>query len=113
MAGWYRVESDIVAVDPDRAAEQGMGGEEGYYASLIHELLHATGHPSRLDRATTGVYTGDGSALEEGTVCMAQRITLTEIGFPLEALDWFAPSSRFGLPADRTAARGAAAWILT
>ena len=44
---------------------------------------------------------------------MAQRITLSEMRIPLEALEWFAPNGRFGLPADRTAAKGAAAWILT
>jgi antirestriction protein ArdC len=23
-----------------------MGGDDGYYATLLHELLHATGHPT-------------------------------------------------------------------
>jgi Zincin-like metallopeptidase len=82
MVGWYRVESDIVAVDPFRAAQEGMGGEEGYYAFLVHELLHATGHPTRLARSTTGDYTDDANAREEATVRMAQRIVLTEVGFP-------------------------------
>src|SRR5262245_5832275 len=53
-----------------------MGGEDGYYAFLLHELLHATGHPSRLDRVTAGDYSGEGTELEEGTVFLAQRIVL-------------------------------------
>jgi hypothetical protein len=31
--GWYRVESDIVAVDLERADMDGMGGNDGYYGT--------------------------------------------------------------------------------
>ena len=91
-----------------------MGGDDGYYATLVHELLHATGHPRRLDRATTGDYSLEGYALEERTVCVAERLVLAEIGFPQEALNWYAPapSQHFGLPADRVAATRAASWVL-
>ena len=99
ISGWYRVESDIVVVNPDRAAMDGMGGEDGYYAVLVHELLHATGHPSRLGRATTGDYSPAGNELEEGTVALARRIVLAELGFPDEALEWYAPSHRAVRPA--------------
>jgi antirestriction protein ArdC len=104
------VESDTVAVDADSADADGMGGDDGYYAVLLEELLHATGHPRRLNRATTGDYSAAGHALEEGTVAMALRIVLAEIGFPPEALDWHARDR--GLPANREAARRAAAWVL-
>jgi Zincin-like metallopeptidase len=112
QVGSYRVESDIVAVDPGRAASNGLGGEDGYYATLVHELLHATGHPGRLDRETTGKYSGESSDLEEGTVLTAQRLVLTEVGFPEEAVDWHVPSDTFGLPVDTAAATEAAAWLL-
>jgi hypothetical protein len=36
IAGTYRVESDIVTVDPRKAAGDGLGGEDGYYALLVH-----------------------------------------------------------------------------
>jgi hypothetical protein len=111
-AGYYSPASDIVAVDPDRAAMDGMGGEDGYYAMLMHELLHATGHPSRLNRATSGDYSIFGYDLEEGTVRTALRTVLKSIGFPPEALEWYAPGSH-GLPVDWAAARRAAEWILT
>jgi zincin-like metallopeptidase len=112
IVGSYRVESDIVAVDPSMAACEGMGGEDGYYAMLVHELLHATGHPTRLDRATIGRYSGDASDLEEGTVYAAQRLVLTEVGFPPEAVAWYAPSGIFGFPVDAVAAKRAAGWVL-
>lgn len=112
QVGWYRVESDIVAVNPDRAAMDGLGGEDGYYATLVHELLHATGHPSRLGRPTTGMYSGDEAASEEGTVYAAQRMVLAELGFPEEALDWYSPVGIGGFPVEHSAARRAAAWML-
>ena len=108
--GSYRVESDIVAVDPARAGSAGMGGDEGYYGYLVRELLHATGHPSRLDRATTGDDSTEGDDLEEGTVLAAQRIVLTEVGFPDDAVEWF--TADIGPPVDEAAARRAAAWVL-
>jgi antirestriction protein ArdC len=88
----------------------GMGGEDGYYATLIHELLHATGHPSRLGRATTGDFSDRGYAREEGTVLLAQTIVLREIGFGDEATEWYTFAK--GLSPDRRAARAAAAWML-
>jgi antirestriction protein ArdC len=81
--GSYYPASDIVAVDVARAARDGMGGDDGYYATLLHELLHATGHQTRLGRATTGDYSAAGYALEEGTILAAQRILLRELGFGL------------------------------
>ena len=51
MAGAYYPASDIVAVDPSSADGDGMGADDGYYATLLHELLHATRHPSRLSRS--------------------------------------------------------------
>ena len=121
LAGYYRPSSDIVFVNPDIADMQGMGGHEGYYALLIHELLHATGHPSRLDRTSTGDFSTLGDAREEGTTYAAERIVLSEIGFPEEAVDWFAPdgptlryengTSRV-LIVDWEAASEAAGWVL-
>jgi hypothetical protein len=101
-AGAYYPASDIVAV--------GMGGDDGYYATLLHDLLHATGHPSRLSRTTTGDYSPLGQAREEGTVWFAQRIVLQEIGFDDEAINWHTGSP--DLPLDRRTAKEAAAWIL-
>jgi Zincin-like metallopeptidase len=112
VAGSYHVRSDIVAVNQRRAEDNGLGGEDGYYGFLVHELLHATGHPKRLGRRTTGDYSPDGYDLEEGTVLAAQRIVLAELGFPDEALDWHTRGYE-SLPSDHEAATLAAHWFLS
>jgi hypothetical protein len=111
FVGAYWPATDIVAVNPDRADEHSMGGDEGYYAMLLHELLHATGHSRRLGRATCGDLSLEGDALEEGTVTCALRIVLTQIGFPAESVDWLAQLHE--LPIDEQAALDAAHWVLT
>jgi Zincin-like metallopeptidase len=109
--GSYYPETDIVAINVDRADRDGMGGDDGYDATLLHELLHATGHQRRLARATTGDFSRAGYGLEEGTILEAQRILLREIGFGAEPLDWHAPK-KHGFPVDRKPASKAAAWLL-
>lgn len=43
---FYRPSDDLVRMPmPDRFVD-----EESYYLTLFHELVHSTGHPSRLDR---------------------------------------------------------------
>jgi antirestriction protein ArdC len=88
-----------------------MGGEDGYYVTLIHELLHATGHPRRLGRPTTGDYSDDGTEAEERTINTALRIVLAEIGFPQDALDWHI-RGEFAPRLDKEAAERAADWFL-
>ena len=111
--GAYTPATDTVAVDPNGAASEGMGGEDGYYVALLEELLHATGHPSRLGRPTTGDFPR--WRHEEATVGAALRTVLEDLGFPDEALEWYAPAVRtqaLGVPADQRAAAEAAAWLL-
>jgi antirestriction protein ArdC len=108
--GTYYPVGDIVAFDPDIADSNGMGGEDGYYATLLREVLHATGHPRRLDRPTTVDKTYGAHALEEGTVQAEQAIVLREIAFNDEAIECHAIV--WDLPVDRRAAAAAAAWVL-
>jgi len=54
---FYSPSVDIVAM-PDRARFE---TEAGYYATLFHELTHATGHASRLNRPTLTEAAGFGS----------------------------------------------------
>ena len=54
---FYSPGVDIVAM-PDRAR---FDTEAGYYATLFHELTHATGHASRLNRPTLTESAGFGS----------------------------------------------------
>jgi antirestriction protein ArdC len=113
QVGGYWPATDIVAVDPDGAASDGLGGEDGYYVVLIEELLHATGHPSRLDRETCVDLAQ--WRREEATVGVALRTVLIELGFPEDALGWYASVGRYAALAvrpDKRAARAAAAWML-
>lgn len=42
-------------------AREHFDGEDGYYATLFHELVHATGHETRLNRASIAERSGYGS----------------------------------------------------
>lgn len=54
---YYSPREDYVGL-PGR---ERFGQAEGYYATLFHELVHATGHQSRLNRATLTEKAGFGS----------------------------------------------------
>ena len=53
---------------PDRERFTGtatIGATESYYATLLHELTHWTGHPKRLARDLSGRFGQEGYAMEE------------------------------------------------
>ena len=54
---FYSPREDYVGLPDRERFEQA----EGYYATLFHELVHATGHASRLNRATVTDCSGFGS----------------------------------------------------
>ena len=54
---FYSPSTDIIAL-PDRAR---FDNEAGYHATLFHELVHSTGHKSRLNRPTLAESAGFGS----------------------------------------------------
>ena len=54
---FYSPSADFVAM-PERAR---FTNEAGYYGTLFHELIHATGHPARLNRLTLTESEGFGS----------------------------------------------------
>lgn len=58
MARAYYSPSDDEVGMPDRGLFE---AESGYYATLFHELVHSTGHKSRLHRSTLIQNTGFGS----------------------------------------------------
>lgn len=53
----YSPSADTVSM-PDRAR---FNKDAGYFATLFHELIHSTGHPSRLNRSTLAESAGFGS----------------------------------------------------
>lgn len=76
---FYRPSSDTVTM-PDSRLFKGEGEErqEAWYSVLFHELGHATGHPSRLDRQMGQRFGDDAYAAEElvaeltAAYCMAR-----------------------------------------
>jgi len=54
---FYSPHDDCVGL-PDR---ERFANQEGYYATLFHELVHSTGHEKRLNRASMKESTGYGS----------------------------------------------------
>ena len=64
---YYRRSSDHVQI-PDRERFTGSATStptETYYATLLHELTHWTGHESRLDRDLSGRFGNEAYAMEE------------------------------------------------
>jgi antirestriction protein ArdC len=64
---YYRGSDDHVQI-PDRERFTGSATStptEAYYATLLHELTHWTGHESRLDRDLSGRFGNEAYAMEE------------------------------------------------
>jgi antirestriction protein ArdC len=57
VEAFYSPSDDCVGMP----AQERFDREEGYYATLFHELVHATGHETRLKRATLTERAGFGS----------------------------------------------------
>jgi antirestriction protein ArdC len=51
-----------------------------YYATALHELGHATGHPSRLDRDLSGGFGSESYAKEELRAEISSLMAGTELG---------------------------------
>ncbi len=64
---YYRSSTDHIQM-PDRTRFSGtetISATEGYYATLLHELTHWTGHGRRLDRDLSGRFGNEAYAMEE------------------------------------------------
>ena len=48
QSAWYRPSEDLI----NMPLPETFKSDEGYYSILFHELAHATGHESKLNRAT-------------------------------------------------------------
>ena len=58
----------------------------GYYSTVLHELTHWTGHPTRLDRLGKLARFGDASyAMEELVAEMGAAFLTAALGIPLVA----------------------------
>jgi antirestriction protein ArdC len=57
---------------------------DGYYSTLFHELTHATGHRSRLDRDLTGRFKSQAYAAEELVAELGSAFLMAELGLSAE-----------------------------
>ena len=60
--GYYRPETDIVAVDPLQAEADGMGGDDGYYSCLLHGSFTPLGTLTGLTAGQSGITRSRGTA---------------------------------------------------
>ena len=76
-AAYYNRLEDIICL-PER---QQFKGQESYYATVLHELAHWTGHSSRLDREMFHVFGTTGYAKEELIAELCSAYLCAELGF--------------------------------
>lgn len=72
----YNVTKDLIVMPPKGAFNQ----TEGYYATLFHELVHWTGHESRLNRSTIIEKFGDREAFEELVAELGSAFLCADLG---------------------------------
>jgi len=74
-AGYSPAADDIVMPPFEQFASP-----RAYYATLAHELMHWTGHPSRLDRDLTGRFGDEAYAMEELVAELGAAFLCAELG---------------------------------
>jgi antirestriction protein ArdC len=79
---YYRPRTDHIQM-PDRDRFTGtetIDATESYYATLLHELTHWTGHASRLDRDLSGRFGQEGYAMEELVAELGAAFLCSDLG---------------------------------
>lgn len=77
---FYAPSRDTICMPPEAAFRTA----EGWAATALHELGHATGHPSRLDRNLAGRFGTKAYAMEELRAEIASAMVCAELGVPSE-----------------------------
>jgi antirestriction protein ArdC len=79
---YYRPGTDHIQM-PDRDRFTGtetIDATESYYATLLHELTHWTGHAARLDRDLSGRFGREGYAMEELVAELGAAFLCSDLG---------------------------------
>ena len=79
---YYRPRTDQIQM-PDRDRFTGtetIGATESYYATLLHELTHWTGHTNRLDRDFSDRFGREGYAMEELVAELGAAFLCSDLG---------------------------------
>jgi hypothetical protein len=80
---YYAPKTDFIQLPPFEAFRDG----ESYYATLMHELTHAVGHPSRLARDLGKRFGDDAYAAEELIAEIGSAFLCADLGITLEPRD--------------------------
>lgn len=102
---FYRPSEDLVRMPPAETFRTASGHD----TTLLHELSHATGHESRLNRDLTGTFGSQKYAVEELRAEMSAAMTAASLGI---GFDPDAQSLELGREQGNTAAY-LAAWLRT
>lgn len=96
---------------------------ESYYSVLVHEMVHATGHASRLDRSLKGRFGTEAYAMEELIAELGSAFVAAHTGLNLEPSDdnakyvksWLKvlKGDTKAIQSAATQASKAAAWLIT
>lgn len=76
----YSLTRDLIRLPPERL----FRSPESWAATALHELAHATGHPSRLEREMPREYGTPAYAMEELRAELASAFVCAELGLPTE-----------------------------
>lgn len=82
----YNTSSDVVTIAERRdfVGTANSTPTEAYYGTLMHELVHATGHESRLKRDLTGRFGSESYAMEEMIAEIGSAFLAAETGLSIE-----------------------------
>lgn len=80
---FYSPSTDHIQMPPHAAFKT----PEGWAATMLHELGHWSGHPSRLDRNLSGRFGTNAYAMEELRAELASAFIGSELGIPAEVVN--------------------------
>ena len=83
QGAFYSPGGDYICLPP----KESFATEDAYYSTLLHEVGHSTGHPSRLNRDFGGSFGSEGYAKEELRAELASTFLCGELGIATTGSD--------------------------
>lgn len=83
QGAFYSPGGDYICLPP----KESFATEDAYYSTLLHEVGHSTGHPSRLNREFGGPFGSEGYAKEELRAELASTFLCGELGIATTGSD--------------------------
>ena len=83
QGAFYNPSGDYIGLPP----KESFATEDAYYSTLLHEVGHSTGHPTRLNREFGGPFGSEGYAKEELRAELASTFLCGELGIATTGSD--------------------------